>query len=86
MNAYLSIWTEMEEIAQRSHEHHLHAEQTYAALREDTLSAKDDAGPICIAVDLQQVLFAPNLKHSNVFYQRQLSCYNLGTGYSLHER
>ena len=68
----------MEEIAQRSHEHHLHAEQTYAALREDTLSAKDDAGPICIALDLQQVLFAPNLKHSNVFYQRQLSCYNLG--------
>ena len=33
---------------------------------------------MAIAMDLQQVLFAPNLKHSNIFYQRQLAVYNFG--------
>nr|CAH7751800.1 unnamed protein product [Callosobruchus chinensis] len=32
----------------------------------------------CISFDLQQVLFAPTLTHSDMFYLSQLSCYNLG--------
>ena len=31
-----------------------------------------------IAIDLEQVLFFPVLTHGEMFYLRQLSCYNLG--------
>lgn len=29
-----------------------------------------------ICIDMQQVMFVPTLTHSDMFYKRQLSCYN----------
>lgn len=56
--------------------HHAKAEKAYSTLNKDIDSAKNDSNIIVLATDLQQVLFCPTLKHSNVFYQRQYSCYN----------
>ncbi|KAF6207360.1 hypothetical protein GE061_018601 [Apolygus lucorum] len=65
--------------------HHTKAVQGYGALKLDTSKAKQNPNIIVLCIDLQQVLFASTLHHSDVFYQRQLSCYNLaihnmGTG------
>ena len=71
------------EIMKESEEHHLKAEKTYAALKQDTtLSQVEVPDHMVIAIDLEQVLYAPNLTHSNVFYQRQLSVYNFGVHFT----
>lgn len=54
------------------------SDQAYEHFAEDTDRAANNPNVITICVDLQQVLFCPTLTHSSVFYQRQLSCYNLG--------
>ncbi|KAK7167173.1 hypothetical protein R3I94_001543 [Phoxinus phoxinus] len=64
-------------ISAESELHHRKAEKAYTQLQADTEWAKanDDCHVICI--DMQGVVFTPNLTHSNVYYQRQLANYNL---------
>ncbi|KAJ4425422.1 hypothetical protein ANN_28037 [Periplaneta americana] len=57
--------------------HHCKAEAAYGMLKRDTDLAKTNENVIVSCKDLQQVLSCPTLKHSSVYYQRQLSCYNL---------
>ncbi|XP_060876766.1 LOW QUALITY PROTEIN: uncharacterized protein LOC132949739 [Metopolophium dirhodum] len=57
--------------------HHSKAEQSYDALKKDTDIGRLNSSIVVLCVDLQQVLFCPTLTHSNMFYQRQLSNYNL---------
>lgn len=64
-------------IERESQFHHSKADLAYKSLADDTTFAKSYSSTIVLCVDLQQVLFCPNLTHNNVFYQRQLSCYNL---------
>lgn len=37
-----------------------------------------DQNVTCLSIDLQQVIPLPTLTHGEMFYLRQLSCYNLG--------
>ncbi|XP_052424869.1 uncharacterized protein LOC127968042 [Carassius gibelio] len=64
-------------ITAKSELHHRKAEKAYTQLQADTEWAKanDDCHVICI--DMQGVVYTPNLTHSNVYYQRQLANYNL---------
>ena len=76
---------ERRDIQTQSDLHHSKADQAYKTLKKDTLTAQRNKNIIILCVDLQQVLFCPNLTHSSVFYQRQLSNYNfaihdMGTG------
>lgn len=64
---------ERSKIVQESWVHHSKADQAYASLAND---AKNDS-VITICVDLQQVLLTPTLTHSDIYYQRQYSSYNL---------
>lgn len=57
--------------------HHVKAEKAYKTLNEDVENAKNNNNVIVLCVDLEQVLFTPNLTHSDVYYQRQYSNYNL---------
>lgn len=54
------------------------AQLGYDNLKLDMEAAKMTPNLHVVFTDLQQVLFCPTLKHSSVFYQRQLSCYNYG--------
>ncbi|XP_069690830.1 uncharacterized protein [Periplaneta americana] len=56
--------------------HHRKAEKGYNTLSSDTQVSKENANMIVLCVDLQQVIYTPNLKHSDVYYQRQFSNYN----------
>lgn len=48
-------------------------------MQEDNITAQQpNSTSSVISVDLEQVLFIPTLTHSQMFYSRQLSCYNLG--------
>lgn len=60
--------------------HHRKAEKAYESLYKDADTSKHNNDVVTLCVDLQQVLFTPNLTHSDVFYQRQYSNYN----YSVH--
>lgn len=64
-------------ITAKSELHHRKAEKAYTQLQADTEWAKanDDCHVICI--DMQGVVYTPNLTHSNVYYQRPLANYNL---------
>lgn len=57
--------------------HQMRANLAYKSLTADSGNAKEHVENIVLCVDLQQVLFCPTLTHGNIFYQRQLSCYNL---------
>ncbi|KAF6204992.1 hypothetical protein GE061_019159 [Apolygus lucorum] len=63
--------------------HHMKAEKAMDVHRKKIAESKM---PGCkfsnMAIDLQQVMFVPTLTHSDMFYQRQLSCYNLGVNIS----
>lgn len=48
------------------------ADATYKHLAEDSKNKN-----VTLCVDIQQVLFTPILSHSDVYYQRQYSIYNL---------
>ncbi|XP_051268350.1 uncharacterized protein LOC127370379 [Dicentrarchus labrax] len=67
---------ERSKIAAESELHHQKAEKAYTQLQADSEWAKanDDCHVICI--DMQGVVYTPNLTHSNVYYQRQLTNYN----------
>jgi hypothetical protein len=73
--------TERNKILTESELHHRKAEKSYSTLKEDSELAKNNSNLIVLTTDLQQVLFTPSLTHSNVFYQRQYSCYN----YCVHD-
>lgn len=57
--------------------HHARADSAYKSLDNDGKTGEVDKDTVCLCVDLEQVLYCPTLTHGNVFYQRQLSCYNL---------
>lgn len=75
---FISAKTEAEQktIEIQSGLHHFKADQAYKQLKEDTEIASRNKNIIVLCVDLQQVLFCPDLTHSSIFYQRQLSNYN----------
>ncbi|XP_049314072.1 uncharacterized protein LOC125778806 [Bactrocera dorsalis] len=56
--------------------HHEQADKAYAQLRDDSNAGKNSQNTVVICVDMQQVIFTPNLTHSDVFYHRQYSNYN----------
>ncbi|XP_039968959.1 uncharacterized protein LOC120780771 [Bactrocera tryoni] len=56
--------------------HHKKAEKAYSKLSDDTKSALGSSHIVALCVDLQQVIYTPNLTHTDVFYQRQYSNYN----------
>lgn len=69
---------ELRKIQIESDIHHIRADLAYKTLAADTSECKAiNANNVVLCIDLQQVLFSPKLSHNNVFYQRQLSCYNL---------
>ncbi|XP_030751408.1 uncharacterized protein LOC115878937 [Sitophilus oryzae] len=59
--------------------HHRQAEKAMNTMKEDhCLSQLPLSGTCSISIDLQQVLSLPALTHGQMFYLRQLSCYNFG--------
>lgn len=59
--------------------HHRKSEKAMGMMKTDIQNSQEPASLECtIAMDLQQVLFIPTLTHGDMFYLRQLSCYNLG--------
>lgn len=59
--------------------HHRKAERARQVMSDDTIESQQPTSEnIVISVDLEQVIFIPTLTHSDMFYSRQLSCYNLG--------
>lgn len=59
--------------------HHRKAERAMKAMKEDHARSQLPLSDICtISIDLQQVLSLPALTHSQMYYLRQLSCYNFG--------
>lgn len=57
--------------------HHRKAEAATQAMTEDIASSQLPGSDLhCISIDMQQVMFVPTLVHSEMFYRRQLSCYN----------
>lgn len=59
--------------------HHRKAEQARKMMKLDHERSQLPNSEYCtISVDLQQVFSIPTLTHSNMYYLRQLSCYNLG--------
>ncbi|KAE9536991.1 hypothetical protein AGLY_006798 [Aphis glycines] len=59
--------------------HHKKAEKARQQMKQDTVLSQLPTSDICMfSMDLKQVLSLPSLTHSQMFYLRQLSCYNLG--------
>lgn len=59
--------------------HHFKAEKARLQLKEDCKNAQRINSNINVfSLDLQQVFSLPTLTHSNMYYLRQLSTYNLG--------
>lgn len=58
--------------------HHRKAECAQNAMKADSIESQSPvSNTITMAMDMQQVIFIPTLTHSQMFYSRQLSCYNL---------
>lgn len=58
--------------------HHRKAESAQKAMKRDSVGSQSPASnTLVMAMDMQQVIFIPTLTHSQMFYSRQLSCYNL---------
>lgn len=69
---------ERQKISQVMQVHQMRAKAGYAQISEDKqLAERNPSNVFVLFIDLQQVLFCPTLHHSSVFYQRQLSNYNL---------
>lgn len=64
------------EMSRISEELRLHHKTAYTQLNIYTSIAKNCNTTVVLCVDLQQVLLTPNLTHSDMYYQRQLSNYN----------
>jgi hypothetical protein len=59
--------------------HHKKAEKAREQMKRDTTLSQLPTSDFCMfSMDLEQVLSLPSLTHSQMFYSRQLSCYNLG--------
>ena len=76
---------ERSKTAAESELHHCKAEKAYSQLQADTEWAKANNDCHVICIDMQGVVYTPNLTHANVYYQRQLANYNfciqeMGTG------
>ena len=60
----------------------LHHKRYKVALENMAQDSKSCVDPLStfsvISIDMQQVMFIPALTHSDMFYKRQLSCYNFG--------
>lgn len=57
--------------------HHAKAESAFSALKNDTISSTLPRSQHCtVVMDLEKVFPLPKLTHSNMYYLRQLSCYN----------
>lgn len=57
--------------------HHRKAEKAMKAMKEDHIKSQRPTSDTCtISMDLQQVLSLPALTHSQMYYLRQLLCYN----------
>ena len=61
-------------------DHHAKANKSRSVMKNDKL---ESGRRTCVSIVLQQVLSVPTLKHSEMFYLRQLSCYNFGVHVSL---
>lgn len=58
--------------------HHRKAERAMAEMRRDHENSQLPSSHTCtLSVDLQQVLSLPAMTHCQMYYLRQLSCYNL---------
>lgn len=67
------------ELSARLELHHRKAESARNKLLEDsTASQQPTSDTMVISMDLEQVIFIPTLTHSDMFYSRQLSCFNFG--------
>lgn len=59
--------------------HQRKAERARTTMKEDDVKCQEPTSiNSVISIDLEQVLFIPALTHTQMFYSRQLSCYNLG--------
>lgn len=59
--------------------HQRKAEKATKQLKTDSIQSQDPGSDtLVMAMDLEQVIFTPTLTHSDMFYSRQLSNYNLG--------
>lgn len=59
--------------------HQRKAEKAQALMKHDIAFSQQPHSDISVlCMDLQQVMFVPTLSHSDMFYKRQLSCYNFG--------
>lgn len=57
--------------------HHRKVEHALLSMKNDFLNSPlPNSSICCLSMDLQQVMFVPSLTHSDMFYLRQLSCYN----------
>lgn len=68
---------ETNEVIRETENHHVTAESAYKNMANDFQRARNEENFVCLAVDLQQILFSPTLRHSDVFYKRQFGSYNL---------
>ncbi|KAL4104233.1 hypothetical protein QTP88_019542 [Uroleucon formosanum] len=59
---------ERKNIEIQSNLHHSKADQAYKQLKQDADIARKNKNIIVLCVDLQQVLFCPNLTHSSIFF------------------
>lgn len=64
-------------ITAESELHHRKAEKAYSQLQNDKEWARANEDNHTICIDMQGVIYTPNLTHSNVYYQRQLANYNV---------
>lgn len=59
--------------------HHRKAEKARSQMKNDMAASQTiESDSNVISIDLEQVLFIPTLTHSDMFYSRQISCYNFG--------
>lgn len=59
--------------------HHRKSEKARTLLKSDIAASQlPGSNTCCVSIDLEQVMFVPTLTHSEMFYRRQLSCYNFG--------
>lgn len=59
--------------------HHAKASSAYQAMKIDALEiAMPSSTKVNVVMDLQKVFPLPKLTHSDMYYSRQLSCFNFG--------
>lgn len=70
---------EVQEAKKKLEIHHRKAENAYNLMKKEASDSMLPNSTICnIVMDLQKVFPLPKLSHSDMYYSRQLSCYNFG--------